>query len=128
MVTASRIGIFLSGNDISSLVGSHLIPRIFTGISLSSAPLTAACVRRATLFEFHARRFIPAMDIKLLDSLKFFIRSASFLKLERTLSTYMSLSMTSAAGTCLLFSRCLRMVALRMNGEQVAPNSTDLKR
>ena len=70
LVTTSRIGIFFSANDISFLAGSHLIPRIFTGTSLSGAPSTIACVCSATLFEFHARRFIPAVDIKILDSLK----------------------------------------------------------
>ena len=70
LVTTSTIGIFFSANDISYLAGSHLIPSIFAGTSLSGAPSTTTCVCSATLFEFHARRFISAMDIKILDSLK----------------------------------------------------------
>ena len=104
---------FLSANDISYLAGSHLIPKIFTGTSLSGAPSTTTCVCSATLFEFHALRFISVMDLKILVYLKYLKRSVSFSKLESMLSTYMSISMTSAAGTCLLFSKYFRMIALR---------------
>ena len=128
LVTISRIGIFLSANDSSSLAGSHLIPKILTIKSLSSTPSMAACVCSALLFEFHDRRLLPGLDIKLLDSVKYLSRSDSFLKLESTLSTYISHLRIPAAGMCLLLSKCLKMVALSMNGEQVAPNNTNFKR
>ncbi|KAH3847486.1 hypothetical protein DPMN_089807 [Dreissena polymorpha] len=68
--TTSRIGMFLSANDISSLTGFHLIPSILTTSSVSSTFSFFARDLSVSLLEVYERRFIHALDIKRRDSVK----------------------------------------------------------
>ena len=98
---------------------------------MSSASRTSsllARLRRRLLFEFQERRLKLADDIKARVSRKNSATAFSFGKLEMTLSTYKSFFSISLTQLCWLISRCFISVACRMNGEHVAPKSTDLNR